>query len=122
MHFNDLDPCKYHSGCLDASNWAVPLRAIGWLEHPHAFATGPVPEDFVATLTTLSERTRQEFPHYMFRGVHDCSLCSATGHQRTGEARWSQENVIVPDLAPAWRTHRIARQCARSVDEESKWG
>ena len=29
-------------GSLDAASWAVPLRAVGWLEHGHGFAVGDV--------------------------------------------------------------------------------
>lgn len=102
----------YHSGRFDARNWAVPLRTIGWLEHPHAFATGPAPDGLVAKLARLVERTRAQFPHYGFRGVHDCSLCSAIGDE-TGGGGWSQENLFVPGsaevfVAPGGIVHYVA--------------
>ena len=112
MHFNDLDLCTYHPGPLEASTWAVPLRAIGWLEHPHAFATGTAPDGLVAALTRLVEQTRSQLAQYRFRGAYDCSFCSAAGC-KTGGAGWSQENLIVPGAgeiyaAPGAVVHYIA--------------
>lgn len=95
MHIPDLDPCEYHPGALHASRWAVPLRAVGWLEHPHPFDTGAAPEWLVPRLATLVEQTRRHLPHLTFRGVHRCSLCGAHGSS-FGSVGWSQENLLVP--------------------------
>jgi hypothetical protein len=95
MHIPDLDPCEYHQGALDAASWAVPLRAVGWLEHPQRFESGPVPEWLAPRLATLVEETRTHFSHLTFRGVHRCSLCEAHGSS-FGSVGWSQENLIIP--------------------------
>lgn len=95
MHIPDLELCRYHHGTLDADSWAVPLRAIGWLEHPHSYAQGRVPVGFSAKLRALVEETRTAFPRYTFRGVMDCTFCLADGRSSPGPV-WSQENIIVP--------------------------
>jgi len=95
MHFDDLAPCTYHSGPLDAGAWRAPLRAIGWLEHPHQFPLGTVPVGLVWRLRALITQTNEHFPGYRFRGVHACSLCDAEGRKH-GSLGWSQENLIIP--------------------------
>jgi hypothetical protein len=95
MHFTDLELCEYHPGALDASSWAVPLRAVGWLEHPHPYATGAPPEGLATRLETLIEQTRVRFSQLTFRGVHRCGICELHG-QSFGSVGWSQENLIVP--------------------------
>ena len=111
MHFDDLEPCVYHRGALDASAWAVPLRAVGWLEAAYRFTSGDVPDGVVFRLAHMVEQTRRAFPHYVFRGGHDCSLCAAEGRWvRT--AGWSQENLIIPGegqiyAAPSGVVHYI---------------
>ena len=95
MHFEDLATCEYHPGPLDAAEWAVPLRAVGWLEHPYRFEVGSAPPELVSRIGQLAEQTHQHFPHYRFRGGHECSICLAAGRV-TGGAGWSQDNLIVP--------------------------
>ena len=112
MHFEDLEPCYYHPGPLDADAWAVPLRAVGWLEHPHEFEVGAVPVWFVSRIGQMLEQTRQHLPHYRFRGAYECSFCRAAGHH-TGGGGWSQENLIVPGIhevyaAPGWIIHYVS--------------
>jgi hypothetical protein len=106
-----LELCTYHPGPLDAGAWAVPLRAVGWLEHPHPFAVGSVPAEFVARLSQFLGQTREHFPHYGFRGIYECSLCRAEG--RTTRPGWSQQNLIVPAIrevyaAPGSIVHYVA--------------
>jgi hypothetical protein len=97
VHFDDLEPCTFHSGHLDADAWAVPLRAVGWLEHPYPFATGEAPVGLVGKLMTLADQTRSAFSQYQFRGVHECSVCIVEGLGRSGGGvGWSQENLIIP--------------------------
>lgn len=79
MYFPDLDTCYYDRGPLDADRWAVPLRAIGWLEHPHPFTTGTVPAALLGRLVELILQMDETFSHYSFRGVHHCDLCAAAG-------------------------------------------
>jgi hypothetical protein len=95
VYFDDLALCFYHHGPLDADSWAVPLRAVGWLEHPHEVPVGSVPAGFASRLAELVVQTETTFQQYTFRGVHECSHCLAAG----GAARavgWSQENLIIP--------------------------
>ncbi|MBW3596996.1 MAG: hypothetical protein KY475_06945 [Planctomycetes bacterium] len=71
MHIPDLQLCRYHNGPLDADSWAVPLRAVGWLEHPHSYTQGPVPFGFADKLGSLVKQMREAFPQYVFRGAMD---------------------------------------------------
>lgn len=111
MHFHDLDICSYHPGPFDSGNWAVPLRAVGWLEHPRSFPTGTSGAEVLKRLRQLIAQTRKEFPHYSFRGTKTCSLCEASGTPAPGPV-WSQENLWVPGegevyLAPGGIMHYI---------------
>jgi hypothetical protein len=109
MYFKDLELCSYHPGPLDAAEWAVPLRAVGWLEHPNRFEVGEVSAGIVARLRQLLEQTNYHFPHYHFRGGYECSFCKA-GECITGGAGWSQDdrfiwsqdNLIIPGVGEVY--------------------
>jgi hypothetical protein len=94
MHYADMTLCRYASDCLNAAAWSVPLRAVGWLEHPHPFTVEAQPPGLAQRLTLLIEQTSQHLPHERFRGFHLCSLCEA--REQRFESPWSQVNVIVP--------------------------
>ena len=109
MHYSDLELCTYGSRALDAANWAVPLRAVGWLEHPNPFdevprrwwstwwpRAGGVHRDVIKRLEQLVRQTREQFSQLAFLGVHTCSLCVAAGNNGKREGGWSQENLIIP--------------------------
>ena len=96
MYFADLEPCVYHPGPLDAASWAVPLRAVGWLEHPHPFPRGTVPADFAAILAGLVGQTRSSFFQYSFRGRYQCTLCSRAAGSGPILIDWSEVNLIIP--------------------------
>jgi len=96
MHFQDLSLCEYHPGFLDAGSWSVPLRAAGWLEHPHAFPKAKAPAGFISRLRTLLQLTQESLPHYQFRGVHECSVCVAEGNEPPSSPGWSQGNLLIP--------------------------
>ena len=96
MHFPDLAPCHYHRGPFDADEWDVPLRAIGFLEHPHPFDRGPVPAGFLDRFDMLARQTRDAFSQYVFRGLHECDLCIAAGVQGRPGIGGSAVNVLVP--------------------------
>ncbi len=96
MYFTDLELCVYHRGSLDAASWAVPLRAVGWLEYPHSFTRGTVPANFVARLADLVDQARSNFPHEVFRGGYTCTLCAVEARTGPSEIGWSQENLIIP--------------------------
>jgi len=98
MHFADLTTCSYHTGPFDAGNWAVPLRAIGWLEGTHPFATGEVPPLWLSRLRTLIAQSRDEYRQFGFRGIHTCSLCASGSRTSPSEPGWSQENLFVPGV------------------------
>lgn len=111
MHFKDLDFCKYHTGPFNAENWSVPLRAIGWLEHPEPFTTGVASIEFATKLKMIVEHTRSAYPHFGFRGVKECSLCLAANLKSPGPI-WSQENIFIPGsgvvyVAPGGITHYV---------------
>jgi hypothetical protein len=94
VYFEDLAPCTYHPGSLDAASWAVPLRAVGWLEHGHRFFVGVAPAMLVPRIGRLLGLMRDHFPHERFRGLHECSLCAAMG-RRVAETS-SSENLLIP--------------------------
>ncbi len=54
-----------------------------------------MPAALVVRLAQLVEQTRRGFPHYRFRGVHECSLC-VDECPSTRASGWSQENLIIP--------------------------
>ena len=93
----DLTVFRYHNGPFDPQNWAVPLQAVGWLEHPHQFATGNVGTAVISKLKAMVEQTRSTYPQNNFRGVKSCSLCIAANLPDPGPI-WSQENIFVPGV------------------------
>lgn len=111
MYFKDLDICTYHTGPFDAKNWAAPLLAVGWLEHPHEFTAGDSPNGLLLRLNQLVEQTRSTYSHYTFRGGADCSYCLAA-HLKSPGPIWSQENIFVPGsdaiyVAPGGIVHYV---------------
>jgi hypothetical protein len=95
MHYQDLDLCHYHQGPFEASNWSVPLYTVGWLEHPHTFTRGEASLETKRKVTELVAVAQRQYSHYHFRGIHECSLCTAEGAATPGPI-WSQENIFVP--------------------------
>jgi len=115
MYILDLELCRYHPGPLDADSWSVPLRAVGWLEHPSRFSQGAPPAGLVPRLTSLLGQMVRAFPHYRFRGGKTCSICEALGLTSPGPI-WSQENLIIPGsgevyVAPGGVVHYIEAHC-----------
>jgi hypothetical protein len=111
MHFEDLSPIRYSSGPCDAREWRSPLLAVGWLEHPHPFSTGSLEDVILKSLDRWVDLSWDFYPAYAFRGLHDCSLCLATGGSAHHEIR-SYLNLWIPGpsaiyLAPAMITHYI---------------
>jgi hypothetical protein len=93
MYYEDLELCRYHAGPLDASNWHVPLRAIGWLESGHAFNSGATPLGLVEQLGALMDGAKSVFRQYHFRGLHDCTLCIPGPGARLAQ---SHINLLIP--------------------------
>jgi hypothetical protein len=111
MYFADLDLCFYHPGPLDAYGWQVPLRAVGWLEHPHEFTKGRAPHGLVAKIREMAEQTSVIYSGSTFRGLHRCSHCVAAGLQASSLSG-SHVNIFVPGTtvvyaAPAGIVHYI---------------
>jgi hypothetical protein len=110
-YFEDLSVLSYHTGPFDASNWAAPLRTIGWLEHPNPFGRGDVNGALVSKLRSLVEQFRSAYSPYNFRGGMTCSICRNEGLPDPGPT-WSQENIFVPGIdvvfvAPGGIVHYI---------------
>ena len=97
MHYEDLELCKYERGPFHADNWAAPLRAIGWLEHPKPIRRGPTPPQFVWKLRECVEGARTAYGQYGFLGTYTCSICFASGRPSPGPV-WSQEMIFVPGI------------------------
>lgn len=111
MYFADLALCFYHSGPLDAYEWQVPLRAVGWLEHPHEFSTGTAPKGLVAKINEMATQTNEVYSGVTFRGLHHCSHCVSAGLP-SPPLSGSHVNVFVPGAsvvyaAPAAIVHYI---------------
>ena len=101
----DLTLCHYASGTFEADNWAVPLRAVGWLEHPEPYTTGTVPTELVARLSALLANRGFMYFGLFFCGLHSCSFCGESG------AIWSQ-NLLIPGdaevfVAPGGVVHYV---------------
>ena len=110
-YFPDLDLCRYHGGPNDPRNWAVPLLAIGWLEHPQPYQRGAVDSGFTRKLDTLLARMRPRYAQYYFRGHHACSLCTSQGREPP-QMPFSQKTLFIPGeqvvyLAPGGIVHYI---------------
>lgn len=111
MHFADLDKCRYHRGPLDADSWQVPLLAVGWLDHPHGYRVGDVPDGLLARLQSLVSAAEAAHPQHNFRGLHCCSLCEAASGP-SEPLHQSHVNLLIPGdrvvyAAPAGITHYI---------------
>lgn len=111
MYFADLELCFYHSGPLDAYEWQVPLRAVGWLEHPHEFRKGTAPNGLVAKINEMAKQTNAVYSGATFRGLHHCSHCIAEGLPAS-PLSGSCVNIFVPAIkvvyaAPAGIVHYI---------------
>jgi hypothetical protein len=111
LRIADLSLCRYSGGPFDAANWAVPLLAVGWLEHPYSPPDREVSRRFTAKLAALIKQSRAAFRAHFFLGVHECSLCSAEGRE-SPPCPWSQENVFVPGrncvfVAPGGIVHYV---------------
>jgi hypothetical protein len=97
VYIPDLELCRYHQGPLDSAEWAVPLRAIGWLEHPETFSTGAAPGELIQRLKAMVDKTHIVYRQHNFRGVKHCSICESARLPAPGPI-WSQENIFVPGL------------------------
>jgi hypothetical protein len=111
MYFADLDLCFYHSGPLDAYKSHVPLRAVGWLEHPHEFPKATAPNGLVDKINEMAKQTSAVYSGMTFRGLHHCSHCAAAG-LTAPPLSGSHVNVFVPGMsvvyaAPAAIVHYI---------------
>jgi len=62
------------SAYVCAFKWAVPLRAVGWLECPYPYATGTAPLGLAEKLAALITQ-----PIIISMGCDVCSLCAESG-------------------------------------------
>ncbi|MGV3661982.1 MAG: hypothetical protein ACO1TE_17490 [Prosthecobacter sp.] len=111
MHFADLALCRYSSGPYDADQWQSPLQAIGWLEQPHTFTTGAAPAGLVARLETFMDASRRFYSSFVFRGLYQCTLCTAETARGSHFAQ-SHVNIWVPGegviyIAPGTINHYV---------------
>jgi len=79
--FSDLSPCTYFG-----DNFARHLKAVGWLESGHEYATGRVDPLIYQKLVELRSHPWQPF---VVLGCHDCEFCQY--EPATGSA-----NVFIP--------------------------
>ncbi|WP_437669808.1 hypothetical protein [Sorangium sp. So ce131] len=107
-YYADLSPCDYFG------RWQDVLRAVGWLEPGHPFATGPVPEELFGALVRLLSEPWQPVAA---GGSQRCPYCRFTGGPRElryeGTAiRVGANNLFVPasdgvHVAPSLIAHYI---------------
>jgi hypothetical protein len=110
-YFRDHAPCDYHAGAHSYSDWNCPLEAIGWLEHPNPFPIGAAPAGLSDNIRRLAVDFRDAFPAILFRGLHECSLCRASGAPVL-RLEGSHVNLFIPTrrailIAPARIDHYI---------------
>lgn len=108
VYFRDLCQCSYFDHRLE---WAVPLLAVGWLEYPHRYARGAVPEELATHLDTLVFQSTFVIELMRCAGWHECSICFANGLGRT-EVPHSNDNLFIPGngviyAAPGGISHYI---------------
>jgi hypothetical protein len=121
VYIPDQELCQYHEGPFDSANWLVPLRTIGWIEHPEPFSTGAVPGELIPRLKAMIDKTRAVYSQYNFRGVKSCSICEFEGLPSPGPI-WSQENIFIPSpsavyVAPGGIVHYIEAHSYRPPEE-----
>ena len=95
-----------------------PIRAIGWLESPHAFPQSSIDPEFGEQLMLLVERPARCF---FALGMHWCSLCAAEG-KLGPDGRSSQWILLVPAPdcvyeTPIWIGHYVLRHAYLPPDE-----
>lgn len=87
--FPDLSHCSYFPDLT----WNRPFLAVGWLDAPHPYPKGrgitPATRERIAF---LREASLPLMP--LFRGLHDCGLCEATGS--SGILPGSNINLFIP--------------------------
>ncbi len=93
------------------------VRAIGWLSKDHAFTTGDVPQEFLATLRVHLAAAVQRV---ITAGPHFCELCAnpSDKRKRVGGSR----NLWIPTIdyvyvAPELILHYIEKHNYRPPDE-----
>jgi hypothetical protein len=95
VQFKDLEPCRYHDGPFDPTNWHVPLLAIGWLEYPTRFNQGDSPDSLASRIRTLNSQAANAFFLFSFMGLHNCSFCAAND-PHSSELPASSSNLFIP--------------------------
>ncbi|CAN5340058.1 hypothetical protein BH09PAT4_BH09PAT4_09160 [soil metagenome] len=79
--------------CADV--WNVPLRAIGWLEHPHPFTQGSSTDGLRDELRQCIDSALASNCYIGYMGLHQCSLCAAQGTESMAILE-SSLNIFVP--------------------------
>ncbi|BCB74762.1 hypothetical protein GCM10022251_78920 [Phytohabitans flavus] len=76
--FEDLSAHQYRDMDVISFNWGwLSFRPrydrinVGWLDAPHPFEQGPIPDGFAAALLDIIAGPRTN----VMRGYHDCSFC-----------------------------------------------
>lgn len=105
--YDDLSPCGYFG-----PEYAAFLRAVGWLENGHPFATGRVNAEVYERLVEMCKNPWQ--PGF-FMGPHHCDLCLYKGQAGT-------RNVFIPTgetvfVCPELVTHYMNEHGYRPPEE-----
>jgi len=80
MYYEDLSPCDYFD-----ESWTS-VFAVGWLEPPHDFPRGPVPDAFVSRLEELQA---EDWDYWGFKGGQWCGFCGVA-------ESYSFRNLFIP--------------------------
>jgi hypothetical protein len=85
VYFDDLAPYDYPERLEGTASLLPGLRRVGWLSAEHAFATGPVPASFLATLERLCEAAE-----FISLGFHLCESCTDSELRSKPSIRWQR--------------------------------
>jgi hypothetical protein len=84
-YFKDFTVCTY----FGTGDWLCRLMAIGWIERGKPFDRGDAGTGWAERIRFLRQEFRSAFPEWLFRGLHECSICGT----------WLEEshvNLFVP--------------------------
>jgi hypothetical protein len=90
-YYKDFTVCHY----FNTGDWLCRLMAVGWLEQWKPFPRGEVPIGAVERLWLLRQEFKEAFPHILFRGWHNCTICEYTSGATT-PLKDSHINLFIP--------------------------
>lgn len=107
-YFKDLSICGY----FEPDYWLCRLIAVGWIEQGQPYPIGEVKAEVTAKIRELRQEFQEAFPAWHFRGLHQCSICTAAGDNGKAALDGSHVNLFIPHhglvfVAPGRIDHHI---------------